>query len=472
MKGYDHTPLEREKVIEFISRLSDLQKRQRAEFEKIQSDSRVHSEEYNEKSRRLHTELESLKMQKNNMRAHISDTQKKITTTEEKLDATETLSGELHTLIGDIDEKKARLEKVKSSMESSNYEEKLAEKISKGRNLEDRRDKLNTELRRLGLQADARAKLDLKRAEFRTKTADVKNTLEAVNEKFRKLVGSDASADNMEWEVDRLLSDSDQRHLDAESEATTANKDLQQAETTLSNLKAQLKDKRDELKVLEKKLKDADADDLDQLIKEATLELSVRKELSGNLSGASQIYEKLLDVGKAKKVCTVCDRHLNDREMVVFEKFLRGEMKRSSPESIAENTEEMKEWEDELERLQKLVPIQASRDRLKRNELPALERQIKEQEAAIPAISHKAEEASDKMDELKKLLKDVTSMKQHAINIARTQKETDRLRDEISSLESELKSTGSTKTADEVEAELDALAVDLYALPCNLPSFR
>jgi DNA repair protein RAD50 len=168
---------------------------------------------------------------------------------------------------------------------------------------------------------------------------------------------------------------------------------------------------------------------------------------------------------------------------------LRGEMKRSSPQSIAENTEEMKEWEDELERLQKLVPIQASRDRLKRNELPALERQIKEQEAAIPAISNKAEkvrwftvhfvvpltpcQASDKTNELKKLLKDITSMKQHATNVARTQKETDRLRDEISGLESELKSTGSTKTADEVEAELDALTGDLYALLCfaNFPHF-
>jgi hypothetical protein len=32
------------------------------------------------------------------------------------------------------------------------------------------------------------------------------------------------------------------------------------------------------LVVFEKKLKDADADDLDQMIKEATLELSVRKE--------------------------------------------------------------------------------------------------------------------------------------------------------------------------------------------------
>jgi DNA repair protein RAD50 len=36
MKGYDCTPLEREKVIEFISRLSDLQKKHRKEFEKLQ----------------------------------------------------------------------------------------------------------------------------------------------------------------------------------------------------------------------------------------------------------------------------------------------------------------------------------------------------------------------------------------------------------------------------------------------------
>jgi hypothetical protein len=36
MKGYDYTSLEREKVIEFISRLGDMQKNQRVEFDKLQ----------------------------------------------------------------------------------------------------------------------------------------------------------------------------------------------------------------------------------------------------------------------------------------------------------------------------------------------------------------------------------------------------------------------------------------------------
>jgi DNA repair protein RAD50 len=66
------------------------------------------------------------------------------------------------------------------------------------------------------------------------------------------------------------------------------------------------------------------------------------------------------------------------------------------------------------------------------------------------------------LNELKKQLKDITSMKQHAINVARTKKEADRLQEEISSLETELRVTGSTKTADEVQVELDLLTNDMY----------
>jgi DNA repair protein RAD50 len=67
-------------------------------------------------------------------------------------------------------------------------------------------------------------------------------------------------------------------------------------------------------------------------------------------------------------------------------------MKKASPAAIADNKREMGEWEGELERLQKFMPIQASRDQIKLKELPALEEQIKEHEASYPDISHRAEE--------------------------------------------------------------------------------
>lgn len=91
---------------------------------------------------------------------------------------------------------------------------------------------------------------------------------------------------------------------------------------------------------MERKLKDAlDGVALDEAIKEATRELNHRKtfviryflllrskvffsRLGGSLSGGSAIYDSLLRVGKQKKLCTVCDRHLSDQELVVFEKHV------------------------------------------------------------------------------------------------------------------------------------------------------
>lgn len=58
-------------------------------------------------------------------------------------------------------------------------------------------------------------------------------------------------------------------------------------------------------------------------------------------------------------------------------------------------------------------------------------------------------------------------MKQHAINITKTQKDIARLSDEITSLESDLSRTGSMKTADDVQAELDEVAGQM-----SVPSYN
>jgi DNA repair protein RAD50 len=84
-------------------------------------------------------------------------------------------ASELRTLAGDIEEKKLRLEKIKADMQSGNFDERLNAKAAKARSMEDERDTLNMELRGLSLQAESRARLDLKRAEVRSKTSDTRN---------------------------------------------------------------------------------------------------------------------------------------------------------------------------------------------------------------------------------------------------------------------------------------------------------
>ncbi|KAG1766114.1 P-loop containing nucleoside triphosphate hydrolase protein [Suillus placidus] len=388
IKGYNHTPLEREKVVEFVSRLGDLQRRQRSEFDKFQK-----------------------------------ERQAAITKAESSIDTMQGLASELRTLAGDVEEKKLRLEKIKADMQSGNFDERLNAKAAKARSMEDQRDTLNTELRGLSLQAESRARLDLKRAEVRSKTSDTKNILELCNVKFRKLIGRDARAETMERDIDRVSREKDEELTGAEAEAAAANKELQQAETTLSHAKSEMKSKRDELKSkhsrllkrqLEKQLKDEieGGVSLEIAISFAERELEMRKDESK--AGVSQVYEQILKAGQAKKRCTACNRGLHDNEMAGFEKYvcvtrLKEQIKNHSPEAVEAQKAEVSQWETDL----------------------------------------------------KKDIREIASLKQSASTVSRNQNETERLKSDIKNLETELAATGTAKTGDDVQKELDVLSNEI-----------
>jgi DNA repair protein RAD50 len=70
---------------------------------------------------------------------------------------------------------------------------------------------------------------------------------------------------------------------------------------------------------------------------------------------------------------------------------LKDQIQKASKSSIEEVTDELAEWEKELARLQDLLPIDATRERLKTVEIPALEAQKSDQEALLPDAAASAE---------------------------------------------------------------------------------
>ena len=48
----------------------------------------------------------------------------------------------------------------------------------------------------------------------------------------------------------------------------------------------------------------------------------LNSETSGK-AGMIDVYQTFLKVGKAKKTCQACNRHMDDRELAVFEKYVR-----------------------------------------------------------------------------------------------------------------------------------------------------
>jgi len=73
---------------------------------------------------------------------------------------------------------------------------------------------------------------------------------------------------------------------------------------------------------------------------------------------------------------------------------MHGMIEQESDENYEELVEELPQWQDELERLQKLRPVQSNHDMLKLKEIPSLEEQIKQQESNYPEISSEVEQVS------------------------------------------------------------------------------
>ncbi|XP_006462487.1 hypothetical protein AGABI2DRAFT_223828 [Agaricus bisporus var. bisporus H97] len=70
----------------------------------------------------------------------------------------------------------------------------------------------------------------------------------------------------------------------------------------------------------------------------------------------------------------------------------------------------------------------------------------------------RADEEQEKLDEIKGQIREITNLKQQASSVARLQKEAEKARQEATSIEDSLKSTGTTRTADDVQRELDELS--------------
>ena len=155
-------------------------------------------EEYNAKSTRLHAVVEGHKQQKDSLRGRIvssrplthphwhaplttrdpsqSTTQSRLTEAEAEVDRAGALTSQLRSLQADIEDKERRIASLKDELKAGEFEPRLAEMHARSRSMELRRDELTAEIRTLSLQADARARLDLKRAEVRSKGAEVQTT--------------------------------------------------------------------------------------------------------------------------------------------------------------------------------------------------------------------------------------------------------------------------------------------------------
>lgn len=81
-------------------------------------------------------------------------------------------------------------------------------------------------------------------------------------------------------------------------------------------------------------------------------------------------------------------------------------------------------------------------------------------------------QAFAKLNEVKREFKDLSLMKQHSASVSRAIKDIERITQEVKNLKTDLEATGSSRTADDVQNQLNEVSANLCVLPSHLLCHR
>lgn len=468
IKGYETTPLPAERVTEFNERLVALRRQQKSQSESLQKTLSTRTEEYNTKLRKIDAQLSDLKSEKRVLEEKTAKYQQNVKQLNATLDDLQSIPGQISSLEREIDDKKAALRRVQSEAAEANNEQRIRELDVQKNKLEDTRQVLNKEMTALSRQADSRARVALKREETAGKSKELKRILEDCAPKYRRLVGSQPQAEDMENDLAALILEKGNEFSKAEKQSASADKDLNQEQSSLTSLNDQLKSKKHTIGELNQKLVAFDTHQAASIeeekfgsVKEAVSVYTEEiDEVNKAIAGQEQhehVYQQMLKDGVAKKRCTACDRPLDATELKVFNKHLSAKAAAAkSGKELEDSKADLESWTDSLNLLKPLLEPEREKNRLT-SEIPEVERQIKQLTERVRVTSLAAEEASNNVAELKTVLKELDSLKMVANNVDRLSKEVKVLQDQIANLEADLLATGSAKTVDDVQQDLDDL---------------
>ena len=111
--------------------------------------------------------------------------------------------------------------------------------------------------------------------------------------------------------------------------------------------------------------------------------------------------------------------------------------------------------------MQKLQPSAANLADLRDNLIPDLEKQIADESAALDREQEEVEEAKLKVQRAKLAVRDLQTLKGAAALVTRTLGEVKDLKADIQRLERDLESSGSLKTVEEVQADVDRITNEM-----------
>lgn len=413
---------------------------------------------------------------KQNAREQLTDSvrklREKIKRAQDELDGYALSSSDIEVAERDRDGLSAKVAAAQKEFEEAKYDEQIRKKNTEIREKDDLREERTSEINLLNRHAELRASLALKMQQATTRRNNAKELFDRHKTALDERIRAGMELKDVESEVVRALSKRENRLGEVEADNAERNRELQQVESAISFARKQLSSKQEMAVELQKAVQDIlspDFDDVQEAVKVCGEEIAAAKDEYASIDSLDSFLRRVLREAKGKGQCFACNRGVSPSEYEAIEKHVSSTL---SASNTAQKKKALKAdidaWTERNAECQTALAKDAQRKAIQDAEIVELQNTITNKEAELKVAAQAAEQSSAEVAKLQAEVKELQTLRRTGGDIARLLSEANDLDAEVQNLQTDLSSTGSTQTGEQVQADIDQLAASIKALKREL----
>lgn len=355
-----------------------------------------------------------------------------------------------------------RLQELNEELQAAGFDDKIRERNAEVRDLEEIREELTTELNALNRQADFRAKLDMNLKAAHDKQKEAEKLLDRHADVLERLIGRRPPSDTLEPDVLLVSNQREKSLTDLEHAQLESNNRVQRLQSTMSYSREQLDKKVNAASDLESRITSAlegeEFSSVEDAISSCQQEVDFAKKQLAMYESMTDFFENANRHSKEKKVCLGCNRGIAAGDLDAVEAYIADMIRKSKPAKQEEYRADLAGWQEQLEMFIELKPVAAQLESLKEQDIIKLKHETGSLENQLEEAKGDAEKCTEAVDESKAQMRELANLKRVASEVARLTSESTQLEKDAQTIENDLRSTGTVRTGDQVQQEIDGLA--------------
>lgn len=472
VRGFDED-IDADHVRDFMERIAKMARDQNTAFERARKETQDSLRTAQQSLNALTERRSALNQTKSGASSFIQTNDSKISRSQKELDKIDIDEGGRTVLESNVADLETRLSNTKSEFGAAQWDKQIRDTDMEVRELDDKKEILDSELMEASRQAKDSARLDFLRKEMNDRQQNLDTMDGAHGSRITAIIGASWEPSNLERTYQGVVTEKISAIKEAENQRDGTNRELEQVRfkhSTASNqLRQMRKDSKEASNAVCEAINDDDVSQYEEVVSDLEGSLAILKSDQTSLSNMREYYQNCVETATTSGVCRLCERIVKPgKEKDKLLAKLNGLLQKAQADVVAK---ELKEAEQQWAIVRDIRPQYDTFTRLE-EEIPKLDKEVSQLETRRETLNKKLEEQDLSVQECEEAKRDVDSISKTIQAICRNFTEIGSFKSQIKDLDAMQKAAGLSRGLEKIQEEQKKVNEQARSMNSKLQQLR